>query len=156
MVERTGFKINIKMGLLLIVVTAAVYRGIMATSQRAHRSMRPPLNVPTTQSPTILCSFILHKKKTHLPRENKVIRVEQIPDESKHCNAAVFDLRVPQEADGLLLRRPPEVGLGQLQGVVKSDRGIELLGQDLEVSEGLREPRGGRGGGRRGDERRRR
>ena len=83
----------------------------------------------------------------------EAVRLDDVAREGRHRNAAVLDLGVAQEADGLLLALAPEVLGAEPQRVVEADRRVELLGQRLEVRLGLPQPRLG-GRGRRADERR--
>ena len=48
-------------------------------------------------------------RERQLERHVEVIRLDAVADERGHRHAAVLDLRVPQESDGRLLARAPEV-----------------------------------------------
>ena len=73
--------------------------------------------------------------------EVEAVRLDDVAREGRHRNAAVLDLGVAQEADGLLLALAPEVLGAEPQRVVEADRRVELLGQRLEVRLGLLQPR---------------
>jgi len=75
-----------------------------------------------------------------------------VNDEAGHRDAAVLDLRVPEEADRLLVRRVPELGVGERQRVPEAHDGVELDGELLEVRLRLRDGDAGARGLRR-DER---
>ena len=89
------------------------------------------------------------------------VRLHFCSDEGRHGHAAVLDLRLPVPRDRLLVVEAVERArrAGDVQGVPEADRGVEALGERLEVRLRLRQPRlGGRGrradeGGRGGEDR---
>jgi hypothetical protein len=78
-------------------------------------------------------------------RELEAVGVEAVADEASHRDAAVLDLRVPEEADGLLVRRVPELGVRERQRVPEAHDGVELDGELLEVRLGLLDGHAGAG-----------
>merc|ERR1719482_358438 len=73
--------------------------------------------------------------------------------QSSAGDAAVLDLGVAQPADRVLVATPPEVRVGEAEGVVEADDRVELDGERLKVGLGLLDLDRG-AGGRRSDERR--
>ena len=55
------------------------------------------------------------------------------PEISTYSNAAMLDLGVAEEANGGLVALSPEIGLGEVEGIVEANNGVELLGESLEV-----------------------
>lgn len=60
--------------------------------------------------------------------------MDDVSNEGKHGDAAVLDLGLAEEADGGLVARAPEVGIGKAKGIVEADGRVEVLGERLEVS----------------------
>ena len=85
--------------------------------------------------------------------ELHAVRVEAVADEAGHGDAAVLDLGLAEEADGLLVRRVPELGVREAERVVEAHDRVQLDGERLEVGLGLLDLDRG-AGGRRSDERR--
>lgn len=46
----------------------------------------------------------------------------------------MLDLGLAEEADGGLVARAPEVGIGKAKRIVEADGRVEVLGERLEVS----------------------
>ena len=70
----------------------------------------------------------------HGPGPGDAVGVDDVSNEGKHGNAAVLDLGLAEEADGGLVARAPEVGIGKAKGIVEADGRVEVLGERLEVS----------------------
>ena len=60
-----------------------------------------------------------------------------------HSHATVLDFGLAEEADGGLVALPPEVLVGQVEGIVELHRRVGLLGNGLQVGLGGRELGGG-------------
>ena len=46
----------------------------------------------------------------------------------------MLDLSVSQEANRCLVTSTPEIGLSEVEGIVETNDGVELLGKGLEIS----------------------
>mmetsp|Transcript_27920 Transcript_27920/g.50798 ORF Transcript_27920/g.50798 Transcript_27920/m.50798 type:complete len:242 (-) Transcript_27920:159-884(-) len=67
----------------------------------------------------------------HGPGEGDSVGVGNVADEGKHGNPSMLDLGFAEESNGGLIGLAPEFSLGQSKGIVKSQNGVQLFGQDL-------------------------
>merc|ERR1711937_84170 len=73
----------------------------------------------------------------HLPRKVDAVRVDAVTDEPSHCDPAVLDLGMTQEADGRFVRLVPELPFSEVERVPETDRGVEPFRQSLQVGRRL-------------------
>ena len=70
----------------------------------------------------------------HGPRELDSVGVDNVSDEGGHGDTAVLDLGMTEETDGGLVGGSPELGLGEVQGIVELDNRVGRGGDGLKVS----------------------
>jgi hypothetical protein len=59
--------------------------------------------------------------------------MDDVADEGEHGNTAVLDLGMSEEANSGLIGGAPELSLGEVEGIIEANDGVELLGKGLEV-----------------------
>jgi hypothetical protein len=62
----------------------------------------------------------------------------QIPNVSSY-----LDLSLAKEANGGLVSESPEVGLGEVHGIIETEDGVALIGKSFQVGLGLTKGRAG-------------
>ena len=61
------------------------------------------------------------------------LNTRTIRSDEDDLHTAVLDLGMSQEANGGLVTSTPEISLGEVEGIVEANNGVELLGEGLEV-----------------------